>query len=40
LVLRVGILPRHVTARDLLQGKLAEVLAEQQSRTKIAASVL
>jgi hypothetical protein len=34
------ILPERVTARELLQGKLAEVLAEQQSRTKIAATVL
>ena len=34
------ILPEHVTVRELLQDKLAEVLAEQQSRTKIAATVL
>ena len=31
------VLPEHVTVRELLQGKLAEVLAEQHSRTKIAA---
>ena len=29
-------LPEHAAVRDLLQGKLAEVLAEQHSRTKIA----
>jgi hypothetical protein len=32
------VLPEHVTVRELLQGKLAEVLAEQLSRTKIAAT--
>jgi hypothetical protein len=31
------VLPEHATVRELLQGKLAEVLAEQQNRTKIAA---
>jgi hypothetical protein len=28
-------LPEHVPARGLLQGKLAEVIAEQESRTTI-----
>ncbi len=32
------VLPERVTVRELLQGKLAEVLAEQHSRTKIAAT--
>ena len=31
------VLPEHATVRELLQGKLAEVLAEQQSLTEIAA---
>lgn len=29
-------LPEHAPVRQLLQGKLAEVLTEQQSRTRIA----
>jgi hypothetical protein len=29
-------LPQHAPVRQLLQGKLVEVLAEQQSRTRIA----
>jgi DNA-binding transcriptional regulator/RsmH inhibitor MraZ len=29
-------LPQHAAARELLQGKLAEVLAEQESRIVIA----
>jgi hypothetical protein len=33
------VLPQHAAVRELLQGKLAEVLAEQHSRTKIAATV-
>jgi hypothetical protein len=33
-------LPEHVTVRELLQGKLADVTAEQQSRTNIAATAL
>ncbi len=32
------VLPGHASVRELLQGKLAEVLAEQQSRAKIAAA--
>jgi hypothetical protein len=33
------VLPQHAAVREPLQGKLAEVLAEQHSRTKIAATV-
>lgn len=32
------VLPGHAAVRELLQGRLAEVLAEQQSRAKIAAA--
>jgi hypothetical protein len=32
------VLQGHTAVRELLQGQLAEVLAEQQSRTKIAAA--
>jgi len=31
-----SVLPEHAAVRELLRGRLAEVLAEQQSRTKIA----
>jgi hypothetical protein len=31
-------LPAHATARDLLAQRLADVLAEQESRAKIAAA--
>jgi hypothetical protein len=30
------VLPEHAAVRELLRGRLAEVLAEQHSRTKIA----
>ncbi len=30
------VLPAHVPARELLQGKLAEVVAEQDARARIA----
>ena len=30
------VLPEHAPVRELLQGKLAEVLAEEDSRAKIA----
>ena len=33
-------LPEHAPVRELLQAKLAEVLAEQDSRTRIACSDL
>ena len=33
----LAVLPGHTGVRELLQGKLTEVLAEQQSRAKIAA---
>ena len=32
------VLPEHAAARDLLQARLAEVLAEQESRIKISRS--
>lgn len=32
------VLPGHAAVRELLLGKLAEVVAEQQSRAKIAAA--
>ena len=33
----LNVLPEHTAVRELLQGKLAEALAEQQSRAEIAA---
>lgn len=32
------VLPEHAAVREVLRGRLAEVLAEQQSRTAIAAA--
>jgi hypothetical protein len=34
----LAVLPGHAAVREVFRGKLAEVLAEQQSRTKIAAA--